>query len=522
MKSHLTTLLILLFLPIVSFSQSASMENVLRYTLRGSGTILHGDELQGYWTFFVKEKEDRKNYSYEVLFHDNNLKEVASFHVVKPKETRLLEIVSNDNAFMMTFYEKKTLEFEIYDRAGKLTGSKKITDIPKLELVRINQAMQSEELDNITAYNLGTNGFVRNGYTKNEKTGYELTAYDNTMKELWSFGSDPNSKLLETSSVMSTSEKYVALTVARKKNLFTKSADSFFILLDAATGTKLLEMPMKDKTDGELSLINLQVDEVKNEVLLLGEYYNPGDEVLKDQSQGIYAQRIDMKGNELALAKYTWTKDIAKLRKESMTDEQAAKDKGQRLLYIHKIIVTPTGDIYAVGEEYRKTLSAAGTTFAVLNGGAGRSGASTFQLTIENLVVIQINSKLELVGYKLIEKKKNRVALPPGFGYANAQMLAAYVKATGGFDYQFTSIDKAKSNYTVVYSDLNKKADEGSDKADIMIGSITIKGGQTEAKRTPINSEAKYVTYQPAKPGYIMIVEYFRKEKKLELHLEKI
>jgi len=520
MKSHLTKFLILLLLPAVSYSQSATMQNVLRYSIRGSGTILSSDELQGYWTFFEKEKEDKKNYAYEVLFHDNNLKEVASFNVVKPKDTRLLEIVSNDNSFMMTFYEKKTLEFEIYDHSGKMTGSKKITDLPSMEVARINQGLQSDELNNVTAEGLGTKGFVRNGYTKNERSGYEVTAYDNEMNEMWSFGSEPNSKLLEYSTIMSASDKYVALSVTRKEKLFSKSYDSYFILLDATTGNKIMEVPMKDKTHGELSLINLQVDSGQNGVLLMGEYYAPGDEVLKDQSQGLYMQRIDMTGKELALKKYAWTNEIAKFRKASMTDEQAASDKGKKLLYIHKIVVTNTGDIYAVGEEYRKTVSAGGTAALMLN--AGNSGASAFQLTIENLVLIQMNSKLELVGYKLIEKKKNRVALPPGFGYVNAQVLAYYVKSTGGFDYQFTSIDRAKSSYTIVYSDLNRKSEGSNDKADVMIGSISIKGGKTETKRTPINSDAKYVWYQTAKPGFIMVGEYFRKEKKIELHLEKI
>ncbi len=408
---------------------------------------------------------------------------------------------------------------EEYKTSTKLTNLL-IPGLTKRMKYSREKELESEESNNITAYGLGTIGFVRKGYTKNDKVGYELAAYDNTLNELWSFGSDPKSKLLEFSDVMSASEKYVALSVIRKQSMLTKKFDSFFILLDAVTGKKIMEVPMRDKMNSEFSLINLVMDDEKNEVLLLGEYYKPGDEVLKDQSQGVYVQRLDLNGSELAFAKYSWSNEIAKLRKESLTEEKAENDKGKKLLYIHKIVVTATGGIYAVGEEYRKTVSAMGTAATVLS--RGKEGVSALQITIGGMVVIQINNKLELVAYKLVEKKKNRILLPSGLGYASAQIITAYVKQMGDFDYQFTSIDRDKSSYTVIYSDLNRKTEGSNEKADVLIGSIAIKGSAMDVKRTPINSDAKRVGYHPAKSGYIMVTEYYPKNKNVELHLEKI
>ncbi len=55
-----------------------------------------------------------------------------------------------------------------------------------------------------------------------------------------------------------------------------------------------------------------------------------------------------------------------------------------------------------------------------------------------------------------------------------------------------------------------------------MLGSINVVGGKIENNRFPINSEAKYMWVQKAKPGYVMIREYYKKQRTVKLRLEKI
>lgn len=55
-----------------------------------------------------------------------------------------------------------------------------------------------------------------------------------------------------------------------------------------------------------------------------------------------------------------------------------------------------------------------------------------------------------------------------------------------------------------------------------MVGVISIKAGKVAENRIPINCESKVWWIQPCKPGYISVSEYYRKEKKIDMRLEKL
>ena len=55
-----------------------------------------------------------------------------------------------------------------------------------------------------------------------------------------------------------------------------------------------------------------------------------------------------------------------------------------------------------------------------------------------------------------------------------------------------------------------------------MVGVISIKAGKVTESRIPINCESKDWWIQPGKPGYISVSEYYRKEKKSDMRLEKL
>jgi hypothetical protein len=269
-----------------------------------------------------------------------------------------------------------------------------------------------------------------------------------------------------------------------------------------------------------MSLLNCFIDEPTNDILLVGEYYKPGDEVMKDNSVGLFMRRIDESGADITLQKYGWKKEIAKFKQENLSAEDKAEDKGKSYIWFHKFVKSKDGHIYAVGEQYRKQVSALGVAANMMNGGSG-SGASNFEIKITNMVVVAFDKDLALVDYQMISKKQSKAMLPEGYGLASPQVLAYYVKARGFFDYQFTSMDPARDRYQIVYTDLNRKDEKGA-KSDIMVGVIDIEAGKMTAKKFPINSQAKYVWYAPSKPGSIMIGEYWRKERKFSMHLEKL
>jgi hypothetical protein len=152
----------------------------------------------------------------------------------------------------------------------------------------------------------------------------------------------------------------------------------------------------------------------------------------------------------------------------------------------------------------------------------GSSNVANFEVLLANMVVIEFDQTNKMIDFDLVSKKKSPVLLPAGAGMWNTALLGYYIKSVGAFDYAFTSRDKTSDRYSVVYIDANRRAEKGTAKSDLMIGVIHVEAGKRTNNRVPINMEGSAWWIQAAKPGYISIVEYYRKEKKLEMHLEAI
>jgi hypothetical protein len=498
-------------------AQEMTLDQIRRFRLRNSGAIVENNTLKGYYYFYMKEYNDSKTNIYTVSLYDDNLNKALSFDIKKPNTAQLLEVVYNSNTFMMIFYNKRAVEYETYDNTGKKTGTNIVEKVSIYEVERMNQSLANEEVDNITTFPIGNTGFVRSNWERKKKQGFDVEAMDNTAKRLWIYKSEEESDLLEFGDIMEVTEKFVAVSVLKKKSIMAKAFDTYFLLLDAKTGKKLMELPMRDKNDGELSLLNCFTDEEKEEITLVGEFYNPGDEVMKDKSLGLFIKIIGKTGTEVKYQKYAWAKEVLKLRKSTGDDE---KDKTS--LCFHRLFKTANGHLFAVAEEYRKTVSGAGVALNLLAAASGGSSdASNMQITITDMVMIEFDENLKMIAYTQIPKKKTRELLPSGYGWYSASFLANVLKSYGAFDYSFTSTDKTTDQYEVIYTDFDRDKADGS-RADKMIGVISVKDGKTTTNRIPIDTEANRYSINPAKSGYLMVTEYFRKKKMLRSHLEKI
>jgi hypothetical protein len=517
MNIRFTLTLVLLSVLNMSQAQTIEYSNVFKFRSRNSGAILENNSIAGYYNFYAVEKVDKKNMAYWVNFYDNNLNKATEFEITRDKKSYLIETVYNQEAFMMMFYQKKTLEFVTYDRNGKKLGSKMLEDLPNMELARLNQAASSEDIENTTVFPIGKSGFVRSTFTKDGKYGYELEAYDNKMGTMWTYASPPKSDMVELCDILYCTDKFIGLSVVKKKSAMSSKVEYYFVMLDAKTGKEFYNIPVEDEKNAKMSLLNCFIDD-NGQAALVGEFYLPNDEVFKDKSQGLYIRTLALDGSDLIIKKCSWARDIANLKKDILTAEEKEKDKGTNQVWFHKIIKGANGHIYCIGEQYRKQISAGGVAMKALSGG----GASAMEIKVTNMLVVEFDAKLELVDYEMVAKKTTRVMLPEGYGLASPQMLAAYLVSTGGFDYQFTSADSKADRYQVVYTDCNRSEEKSKEKADIMIGVIDIDKTDKKMARLPINSEARYVWYRPAKPGYILVGEYFKKEKKIVMHLEKI
>ena len=524
LKLKVSTLFLLIGL--VGFSQSTSIPNVLNLkSAKQSGEILENQKIVGYYVFYFKEKADKKNNTYEVSLFDDNFKPKKSFEITRPKKTILLETVFNGTCFLLYFFDNKTgLELVTFDKTGKQLGSDNIVkkEISSFEMQRISANVTSNS-DVVTIYPLGKEGFVRQTFSKNKKLGYEIVGYNNEMKQLWKVASDETSKLIETVEISEVSEKFITATVFRKKNILTKEVESACIIIDALTGKKVCETELGSDEKGRLSLLKSTYNEKDHNFLIVGEFYKAGDDIMKDKSQGIYVQKVNEAGKEESMKQFKWKGSIDKFKQENLDEEDKKDADKQFYIFFHDVIIAQDGHVFLIGEQFKKQISALAVTGKLAAAAlGGSSNASNFEIRVANMVVIELDAKTELVDFDIIQKRKTSVLLPQGAGMWSTAYLGYYINSTGGFDYSFTSKNKEKDQYTVVYTDYNRKEEGSKSKADCMLGVVSFDKGKKTNNRVPVNSEAKTWWIEAAKPGYVAIGEYFQKDKKLNYRLEPI
>lgn len=134
------------------------------------------------------------------------------------------------------------------------------------------------------------------------------------------------------------------------------------------------------------------------------------------------------------------------------------------------------------------------------------------------MMIFQFSQDFKLEGVAVFEKGKSRVQLPQGAGINGPQILANYVKAYGRFDYAYSQVPLDNSTFTVFFQDWEK---EKGEKGRMTLKSIARAGDDYVTDKIDLTTEATFLNVLPAKPGYVLIMEYFRKLKTMQSRLEK-
>lgn len=99
-------------------------------------------------------------------------------------------------------------------------------------------------------------------------------------------------------------------------------------------------------------------------------------------------------------------------------------------------------------------------------------------------------------------------------------LLATYLNALGAFDYSFTQKDLDNKSFVVGYINFDregKRKDRGN-----VFGAVKYVDGEFKTDKIPLSTDATNIRVYPGKPGFVLLGEYYKKEKKYELRLEKL
>ena len=302
--------------------------------------------------------------------------------------------------------------------------------------------------------------------------------------------------------------------VGKSPGAFSKKIRYSLLALDAKTGKEKFEVDIKDDEYTTI-LMNGNINPETGNILLFGEYYPIDARPMKDPSLGLFSYTMDMEGNIIDKKYTSWVDDVSKF----VEVNEKGKEKGKGFTFFHKIIQAKDGRIFAIGEQFRKSVSEVGVALAVLGG--SNSNVALLKMVIDDMVIYEFSPEFELKNVRVIEKDKTDINLPQGMGIVNSQVLARYIESLGMFDYSFTQMRDEGENFTIVYIDYKRLKGE---KDKFMLEALSYEGGEFVEDAIDLTPEKKSTsrTVFPGKPGYIVVSEYFRKDKTIVSRLEKI
>ena len=498
-------------------AQTQTLDGVSRIYRSAISPIYAGNEVKGYIMYAKGDKADRKNDNYSLDFYDQDLAKVSNVTIQKPSgRYYLLANSFNGSAFGLYFYNLKdnTLEIESYDTSLKKLGSKVIEDVSKMDKMKIQQSFmqkssgaEEQAFSGMELFAVPGYGFVRNSYEGMMK-GYALQLYDNQMNLKWSLASDPKAKEYEAITITEATDKYILATMMRKSGMMSKKVDSYMVVIDAATGKKIMDLPVETSKTEQLSLSSFTFDAAKREFVAMGEFYKLNDKPFVNKSEGFYLKRFSESGQPTVAKTYGWHNEV----RAAMPAEALPSLEAGYVNYAQSIVRGANGKTYIVAEQYKVVADGMGIAMAMMGGGSGVQKGK-----IANMMVFALDPSYKLTDVKFYPKDESQAMLP---GIGGAGLMGMYLKATGQFDYQFMQKNDANSQFNAVYINYDK---EKGEKTKRIIGNMAFgDNGQFKLDKIDLTSSATSSYLYPAKPGYLMMVDYLKKEKKVGMKLVKV
>ncbi|MBJ6366580.1 DUF6770 family protein [Snuella sedimenti] len=506
------------FLTLVSFcllcfilnAQQKTFTDITTLKMQHVGPMMDkNNDVDGYYLYYQLDKLKKGMREYAIHMLDNNLNDIALKSYVDSKNTVLADSKFNNHALMFAMINLKEEQYKLvtFDRKGG-QGEDVIIPVNKKEMRWLSYAIKAGNFNLL--YPVDNKGFLFNYVRDNKKIGYGLKYVATDGGTSWDYNSPDDIKEIMSVNPIEVNDEVVVALESSKKSALSQTVNFKVIVLDINTGKLLFEKRF-DRENNPRLITNAFLTEDK-ELVLLGEYFEKDDNVAKEKSLGVFAQINSLEGKVISDNKVSWEEKIDKM----MPVESDGKNPKRGYVYFHDIVRTQKGTYYCIGERYRKTVSLAGVMGVAVN---PRGGSSMTQLTITDAVVFEFDNKFNLLNIEVFEKGKSRA--PSLIDVGSPQLNAHALKAYGAFDYQFTQLDTDRDRFYASFIDYERLKGEENKYA---FKSIMYNDGKLSEDKIYLNKSKGKIRFRvmPAKLGHVMLLEYNKKEKTLDIHLEKL
>ncbi|MDF2188205.1 DUF6770 family protein [Paraflavitalea sp. CAU 1676] len=496
--------------------QKLSIDKVYSTYLRNSGTIMENNQIRGYFFLYQSDKIDRRTNEYTLQILDENLNKVKDIKFQDSKNILLLEAAYNGAtlAFLFKNTDSKVLEMKLYTLDGKLKYSyTREYDSRTDDLMKQYETLRTDEGTNQNVFDLGEQGYasvlpLRDG----KQRTYEVDFYSATNKKQWTYVPTDDEERYAQAEFLGSTDSLIVLEVMKKRRMLSGKVGASLIGINFVTKKK--EFEIEETEDNEYKFLPTSVIKLPGtgKMVVMGSYFPGNANIAKDASLGLAIYEVDGKGKIINKTYNSWGGDFAKY----LPTNSKGKIDDVGFLFIHKLIKAPNGKLYVVGEGYKRKASALGIGLTVLAG--GRSTAGVTKIVITDMVLMEFNEKYKVSNAKIYEKQQNDAMLSNISDYNSQHAIAMYLKMWGSFDYEFTTAEQDNSAFTICYSDWVRSSEYKGQ----TFNAIRFNGTKFSTDKIELKSKASNMKVFPAKAGSVMILEYFKKDKRMDLRLEKL
>ena len=516
MKKAVLAMLLLAGFALRPAAQKMTIENVHRASARNASAIKEGSEVKGYYFFFISDKIDKKTNEYTLRITDNSLKLLKDIKFQDSKHVYILESSFNGTDLIFLLYndDERTFEYQVYGADGKRkhTYSRQLTKKEEkyLEATYLGTDEEDEVFKGL--YPIDGTGFISVMPSREDKDyTFQVDYFGTNKRKQWTYTPTEGGKRF-AGDFLGYYNGTVYIEVLRFGGAFDQKPDSYILGLNLETGKQVFEKP----TDGKFRFYPASLSLVNDgKAYIFGEFFDVDGNIMKDKSKGFAFWQIDEKGKVLSEKYLSWDLEMSKYL--DVTSKGKIEDFG--FMYLHQIVQTADGKIYAIGEGFKKVASALGIASTILSGGRG-GRASVTKIKVTDMMVLSFDQDFNIKGAKMYDKNSNNIELPGGFDFISTPLMGKMLKYTyGGFDYAYTQVNKDLTSFSVCYSDFVKE--KGSYKGGTF-NSITYADGKFTTDRINTKSDAKFSAIYPGSQGKVLIMDYYKKDKRLDLHIEKL
>lgn len=514
MKKNVLAIVVLMLGTLTTQAQKLSFENVYKVSLRNSDAIKEGTEVKGYYFFYVSDKVDKKNNEYTLQITDNNLVKLKDIKFVDSKNVRILESSFNGTDLIFLLYDQsaRTFEYQVYGADGKkkFSYNRELTKKEQRYLQMSYLSMDDDEQTYKGLYAIEGKGFISNMPSREDKDyTFQVDYFSSEKRKQWTYTPTSGAKKF-VGDYLGAYNGVVYFEVLKFSSMMDGKPDSYLLGLDMETGRQLFEKPTDNAKyrfyPASMSVLNT------GKAVIFGEYFDPNANVAKDNSLGFAFVGVDEKGNVVSEKYCSWALDLGKYL--DVSKKGNIEDFGY--MFVHNIVQMADGNVFAIGEGYKKAASAIGIASKILTRG---SGISAIKIKVTNMIMIKFDKDFNVKDAKIYEKNANNIELQSGMEFVSAPLLGKLVKYTyGRFDYSYCQTNKDFSSFTVCYSDYVKEKDYKGG----TFNSISYNEGKITTDKINTRSTANSSGVLPGKQGQVLILDYYKKDKRLEAHFEKL